>query len=221
MSRLYGKQQRQWQNKFDTRRMADRIEEIAMNTEMGESEKNFIESRDMFWLATTDERGRPTVSYKGGDPGFVQAIDSHTLAFPIYDGNGMFLSVGNMAENPQIGLLFIDFERPNRLRVQGTASLREDDPLIGQFFPGAQMTVRVAVSEVWPNCPRYVHRMKKVATSRYVPDSQGKAPLAGWKRVDVLQDTLPATARQQVAEEGGVIPIETWLEKAEKGDRDA
>ncbi len=221
MSRLYGKKHRTLQDQFGTRNMADKIEAVAMHTEIGEAEKTFIESQDMFWLATTDERGRPTVSYKGGEPGFVRVIDARTLAFPLYDGNGMFLSVGNMAENPEVGLLFIDFIRPNRLRIQGTAQINQDDPLMSDLFPGAQMVARIHVSETWPNCPRYVHRMQKIETSRYVPDQNGQAPLAGWKRVDAFQDALPRKEQEQVKKAGGVIPIETWLEKVAKGDQDA
>ena len=79
MSRLYGEQHRKLQDEFDSRRMADRIEAIAMKTEFGADERAFIESRDMFFLSTVDERGRPTVSYKGGMPGFVRVLDDKTL----------------------------------------------------------------------------------------------------------------------------------------------
>ena len=221
MSRLYGKQQRTLQDKFDTRHLADRIEEVAMRTEIGDDEKSFIEGRDMFWLTTLDERGRPTVSYKGGDVGFVRVIDAQTLAFPLYDGNGMFLSAGNMMENAEIGLLFMDFERPNRLRVQGQARIVDGDHPLCKHFPGAQMAAQVSVSELWPNCPRYIHRMKKIAPSRYVPDRDGTAPLAGWKRVDVLHDALPEHDQKQVEKAGGTLPIETWLDKVAQGSEDA
>ena len=66
----------------------------------------------MFFLATADEHGMPQCSYKGGDPGFVRVVDEHTLAFPSYDGNGMYLSLGNLLVNPQVGILFIDFAQP-------------------------------------------------------------------------------------------------------------
>ena len=117
MSRLYGEQHRELQDRFQSRKMADRIEQIAVKTEIGEEEKAFIESRDFFFLSTVDHKGRPTVSYKGGDPGFVKVLDAGTLMFPSYDGNGMYLSMGNIAANPQVGFLFIDFERPFRLRA--------------------------------------------------------------------------------------------------------
>jgi hypothetical protein len=160
VSRLYGAQQRALQDRFDTRRIADKIEALAIHPELGDMEKAFIESRDMFWLSTIDEQGRPTVSYKGGDPGFVKVLDNRTIVFPLYDGNGMFYSAGNIAGSGAVGMLFMDLEKPNRVRVQGVATISEDDPLKAQFLE-AQLMVRVAVTEVWPNCPRYVHRYQK------------------------------------------------------------
>ena len=130
----------------------------------------------MFFLATADAGGRPDCSYKGGRPGFVRVVDPHTLAFPSYDGNGMFKSLGNLMVNPHVGLLFIDFESPKRLRVNGRASVHDDDPLLGEFV-GAQLVVRVQVGAVFPNCPRYIHKMKLVQRSRFVPKSECKTPV--------------------------------------------
>lgn len=155
-SRLYGAQHRVLQDQHDTRRVADKIEELAVHTELGEMDRAFIESRDMFFFSTIDHEGRPTVSYKGGDPGFVRAIVSKTIAFPLFDGNGMFYSAGNVTGNAKVGMLFIDFATPNRMRVQGEASIDPNDPLLMEFVE-AQLVVRVKVTEVWPNCPRYVH----------------------------------------------------------------
>ena len=126
MSRLYGEQHRVLQDQHDTRRVADKVEELAVHTELGDMDRAFIESRDMFFLSTIDHEGRPTVSYKGGDPGFVKTVDESTLLFPSYDGNGMFLSVGNLSLTPSVGLLFISFEKPQRLRVQGNAVISSD-----------------------------------------------------------------------------------------------
>src|SRR3954453_15357202 len=127
------------QDRFDTRRLADRIDERLVSDTISDGDKAFIEARDMFFLASCDEDGNPTCSYKGGDPGFVRVLDEGTLAFPSYDGNGMFLSLGNLAVNPHVGLLFIDFRarRPSRLRVNGIASIEERDALRAAY-PGAQ-----------------------------------------------------------------------------------
>lgn len=220
MSRLYGAQQRALQDRFDTRRIADKIEALAIHPELGDMEKAFIESRDMFWLSTIDEQGRPTVSYKGGDPGFVKVLDNRTIVFPLYDGNGMFYSAGNIAGSGAVGMLFMDLEKPNRVRVQGVATISEDDPLKAQFLE-AQLMVRVAVTEVWPNCPRYVHRYQKKQPSRYVPRAQCETPLAGWKRIDIIQDDLPAADQARAAKEGGLVTIEDWFGKVGAGAEDA
>ena len=88
---------RSLQDRFDTRAIADRIDELLVHDTIDEGDRAFIEARDMFFLATADAEGRPTCSYKGGEPGFVRVVDEHTLAFPNYDGNGMYLSTGNRA----------------------------------------------------------------------------------------------------------------------------
>lgn len=80
-------------------------------------------------MATADGEGRPQCSYKGGDPGFVRVLDERTIAFPVYDGNGMYLTAGNALVNPHVGLLF-DFERRRRMRLNGTASVAADDRLL-------------------------------------------------------------------------------------------
>lgn len=216
MSRLFGPQHRELQDAFGTRKLADRIEEIACVTEFDDETKAFIEAQDMFFLASVDHNGRPTVSYKGGDVGLAKVIDSRTLVFPNYDGNGMYMSVGNIAQNSEVGLLFISFEKPHRIRVQGTATVSREDPLLEQF-PGADMLVRVKLSEMWQNCPRYIHRYQKLETSRYVPQAECETPLAGWKQTDIVQDVLPPADAER-AKEAGVIPIEQWMDKVKSGD---
>lgn len=216
MSRLYGEQHRKLQDEFDSRRMADRIEAIAMKTEIGPDERGFIESRDMFFLSSVDERGRPTVSYKGGMAGFVRVLDDKTIAFPSYDGNGMYLSMGNIAGQAEVGLLFIDFERPFRIRLQGRASVSRDDPLLATF-KDAELVVRVAMSELWMNCPRYIHRHTKVQTSRYAPREGAETPLCEWKRVDMLSDVLRPHETAAV-EKAGQTTIEDWMGRVLTGD---
>ena len=162
-------------------------------TEISAPDKAFIEARDMFFLATADAHGWPQCSYKGGDPGFVRVLDDQTLAFPNYDGNGMYLSMGNLLVNPSVGLLFIDFtgDPPRRLRVNGVASIDECDPLMGDY-DGAQFVVRVHATEVFPNSPRYIHRMELVERSAFVPRAECEVPVPGWKRTEWARDVLPA-----------------------------
>ena len=201
MSRLYGPNHRSLQDRFDTRRLADNVEERVVLTKIPAGHKVFIESRDMFFLSTIDHQGRPTVSYKGGDPGFVRVIDNKTVAFPCYDGNGMFYSMGNLLGNHQVGLLFINFEKPHRLRLQGVASVDDNDPLLGEYAE-AQLVVRVRVTEIFHNCPRYVHRYKKIDSSEFVPRPTCETPFAPWKRIDDVQNVLPAKDRARVEREG-------------------
>ena len=214
---FYGDGQRDLQQRFQTGRMADLLEQVIVHPEIQEAERAFIEARDMFFLATVDGSGQPTCSYKGGDPGFVRVVDPATLAFPSYDGNGMFLSMGNIRTTARVGLLFIDFETPHRLRIQGTAAVREADPLLAAY-PGADLVVRVAVSQVFVNCSRYVHRYHRVKASRYVPRAGCETPFAEWKRIDVVQEALPPRDAGKTAKAGGTITIEEYEAKRHAGE---
>jgi len=201
MTSPYHRGSRQLQDRFDTRRLADRLDErFVQRARIDDDDRAFIERMDMFFLATADADGRPQCSYKGGDPGLVRVLDEHTLAFPSYDGNGMYLSMGNLVVNPHVGLLFIDFtaQRPSRLRVNGLASIDERDELL-DAWPGAQLVVRVAATQVFPNCPRYIHRMALVERSRFVPRDHQPVPVPDWKRTGWACDVLPADdpARQE------------------------
>lgn len=219
MSRLYGDSHRAMQMAFDTRALADRIEAIAVKPEVDEIGKAFIESRDMFFLSSIDHKGRPTVSYKGGAPGFVKVLDAQTILFPSYDGNGMYLSIGNMSSNPEIGMLFIDFEKPFRLRLQGRAEVIVSGPELAQF-KDAEMAVKVSVHETWMNCPRYVHRYKKEESSRYAPGVEAETPFCEWKRIDALQDVVRKGERETV-EKIGTTTIDDWMGKVITGDKGA
>jgi predicted pyridoxine 5'-phosphate oxidase superfamily flavin-nucleotide-binding protein len=194
MSSTYNDGSRRLQDRFDTRRLADRLDDrFVQRRVIDDSDRELIERMDMFFLATADAEGHPQCSYKGGDPGFVKVIDERTIAFPNYDGNGMYLSMGNVLVNPNVGMLFIDFpgNPPTRLRINGTASIDADDQLLPEW-ERAQFVVRVAVTEVFPNCPRYIHRMELVERSRFVPREDCAPPVPGWKRTEWARDVLPA-----------------------------
>jgi predicted pyridoxine 5'-phosphate oxidase superfamily flavin-nucleotide-binding protein len=187
---MYHAGARRLQDRFGTRRLADRLEQVAVHDAFDDAARAFVEGCAMFFLATADAAGRPDCSYKGGLPGFVRVLDARTLAFPDYDGNGMFRSLGNLLVNPQVGLLFVDFARPGRLRVSGTATVDPDDPLLATF-PGAQAVVRVRAERVFPNCPRYVHRLELAETSVYAPRPGHTPPEPAWKRRPAYRDVLP------------------------------
>jgi predicted pyridoxine 5'-phosphate oxidase superfamily flavin-nucleotide-binding protein len=187
---LYSEASRKLQDRFDTRRLADRIEERIVRDRIDDDDRAFIEARDMFFIATVDEEGQPQSSYKGGEPGFVRVLDEHTIAFPVYDGNGMYLTAGNLLATKKVGLLFIDLEGRKRMRLNGMASVDDDDPLLVEY-PEAQLIVRVRATEVFPNCPRYIHEYKLVARSRFVPKTECETPVPQWKRSDWAHDVLP------------------------------
>ncbi len=180
---------RELQDRFDTRRLADRLDERLGRSAFAPDDRTFIESRTLFFLATADADGQPDCSYKGGDAGFVRVTGDDELAFPSYDGNGMFRSLGNLLVNPAVALLFVDFERPNRLRVNGRARVVFDDPLLAEFT-GAQLVVRVRAQRIFPNCPRYIHRMSVGEVSPYVPREGTTPPVPKWKRFEAFRDVL-------------------------------
>ena len=218
MSGIYSPEHRALQEMFDTSRLADRVEELVVRPEIADDSKAFIESRDMFFLASVDHRGFPTCSYKGGAPGFVRVVDPRTIAFPSYNGNGMFLSMGNIVTNSKIGMLFLDFETPHRVRIHGLASIDRNDPLLAEF-QGAELVVRVAVTETFINCPRYVHKYQRVQTSKYAPQPGCEAPPPPqWKRLNVLQDVLPARERDTAEKLGGPITFDEYAARVLKGD---
>ena len=190
MTDFYHRGNRELQDAFGTRPLADRVNELIIQPEIGDEEREFITSRNMFFISTVDPDGQPTVSYKGGETGFIRVLDSKTIAFPLYDGNGMFLSAGNMTASPNVGLLFIDFENPHRLRLHGKATVSADDELMDSYHE-AQLIVRVAVTNTFINCPRYIHPATSDEQSIYVPVEGKETPDPEWKSWEVVADVLP------------------------------
>ena len=207
MSDLYGDSHRAFQQQHDTVRLADRLESFA-HSELDDKDRAFIESASFFFLSTVDEHGRPTVSYKGGPPGFVRITGPSELSFPAYDGNGMFLSLGNIASTAQVGLLFISFESPRRLRIQGVARVEPNEGS-GQV-PGAIHLVHVKISQAFVNCGRYIHPFESKGLSRHVPDASGHQPFPNWKRIDFIADSLSDEDQKTVSDAGGPVPIDEY-----------
>jgi len=190
MSEFFHEGSRQLQDRFETRALADREVDVIISDKISPEDQAFIEAQNMFFLATVDREGRPNCSYKGGSVGLVKVIDDVTLAFPIYDGNGMYLSAGNVLVNPHVSLLFIDFQRQARVRVNGSAFIQDDDPLMAHWTE-AQMVLRVTLREMFPNCPRYIHKMMLVEESAFVPKPHCETPAPAWKRLEAVADVLP------------------------------
>jgi len=206
------------QQRFDTSALAAAELQVIVHDELTADDSAFVKAMDYFFLSTVDPSGSPTVSYKGGAPGFVRVHDAQTLQFPCYDGNGMYYSMGNIAATAKVGLLFIDFETPARLRVQGDARLTDDPAVVGQW-PGAQFAVQVLITALITNCPRYIPRMQRIASSRYVPHAvTGVQPIPGWKRIDAIQGVLPQRDQGRADSAGGLISMGDWDAMVKRGD---
>ena len=192
---MYHSGQRQLQDQFDSRALADRLDETLRRTAFNDGDKAFVEASPFFFLATADAHGQPDCSFKGGLPGFARIVAPDRLVWPDYDGNGMFRSLGNVLVNPAVGLLFMRIgEKPGRLRINGRAEVLADDPLI-ESFPGAQMLISLTPTDIFPNCPRYIPQMEMIAPSIYSP-RLGEAPVEpAWKAMDSFKDVVPPRRR--------------------------
>lgn len=216
MASLYAAEHRALQQEFNTVKMADFLDTGWVHEKLDEKDQAFISTRDMFFLSTVDPDGMPTVSYKGGPTGFVRVLDDSTLVFPGYDGNGMFYSAGNVAGQGKVGLLFMDFEVPHRIRVQGVARLEKNHPLMAEFHE-AKYLIFVDIQKIWINCPRYIHKYQKLSQSKYVPDPCKVTPIPAWKRLEVAQDLITPEERL-IAQQQGLIGLEEYEEKVKRGE---
>ena len=190
-STLYHSGNRQLQDQFGSRTLADRLEQKLSRATFTDDDKAFIESLPYFFLATADAEGRPDCSFKGGMPGFVRITGPDELAFPDYDGNGMFKSLGNVLVNENVGMLFIAMHgKPQRLRLNGTATVSNDDPLLDRVV-GAQLIIRVRARAIFPNCPRYVPTLELTAPSTYAPRAGVEPTEPAWKDFDAFKDVVP------------------------------
>jgi predicted pyridoxine 5'-phosphate oxidase superfamily flavin-nucleotide-binding protein len=202
---MYHDGNRRLQDQFESRRIADRLEDKLTHMQFSADDKTFIEGVNYFFIATADAQGRPDCSFKGGMPGFVRVTGTSEIAFPDYDGNGMFKSLGNLLVNPEVGLLFIAMhDKPKRLRVNGTAAVRRDDPLLATCI-GAQLMVRVTARAIFPNCPRYIPSMELIEPSVHSP-RPGCLPVEpAWKGFDDFKGYVhprQRTARGDVDKDG-------------------
>ena len=213
---FYTDAQRAMQRAEGREKLADTVFAAIVSDELDDKHRAFIESRDFFFLASVDASGMPTTSYKGGPVGVVRVDGPKALSFPAYDGNGMYKSLGNVAETGKVGLLFIDFETPNRVRVQGDARVSRDADMLGRW-PGAKMAVVVDVKQVFLNCARYIHNHTRVTASPYVPAADGAQPHPSWKRIDMVQPALSDEERARTAAEGGTIDFDGYADRLNRG----
>ena len=213
---FYGDEQRALQATFETSDLAAAFEATIVTDGLDDGQQAFIASLDHFFLSSVDADGWPTVSYKGGPVGMVHVVDERTLEFPSYDGNGMFLSMGNIEASAKIGMLFIDTVTPRRLRVQATATVTTETDALAAF-PGAQLVVRAELVNTWANCARYIHRHERVAASKYTPDEAGEQPTASWKKIDMIRPFLSPADQRRVEAEGETITADEYAARLDEG----
>lgn len=181
---------RGFQDRFDGRRVAEAIEARRKHYEFWDDEKELIQGSPFFFIATSWQ-DYVDCSIRSGDPGFVRVTGANVIEFPEYDGNSMYRTIGNIAKNPNVGLLFVRFDgKSRRIRVNGRAQILDDAAALGRHF-GAKLVVRVEC-EIYPNCPRYVPDMASGTASPFVPrDGQAPPPSPEWKYRSYIRDVLP------------------------------
>jgi predicted pyridoxine 5'-phosphate oxidase superfamily flavin-nucleotide-binding protein len=190
VSDFYQSGHRALQQEFDSTALADRLEEIIVQPALDADAQAFVQAQDHFFLTSVDQDGFPTVSYKGGNAGLVRVVDPTTLRFPCFDGNGMWLSMGNVRDTSKVGLLFINMVEPHRIRVQGTARLVRD-PVVLKQWKDVALAVEVSITRTWINCPRYIHPMAKLGQSKHVPRDGHQTEPAQWKSLEIIADVVP------------------------------
>ncbi|WP_159944819.1 MULTISPECIES: pyridoxamine 5'-phosphate oxidase family protein [unclassified Nocardiopsis] len=155
-----------------TSERAERFYRDQMLDHLNPRMREFVARQEMMFIATSDSRGECDSSFRAGPPGFVHVIDEHTLAYPEFRGNGVFASVGNILENPHVGLMFLDFTRERiGLHVNGRTTLLEDAELRRHVHglpqpevPGqkALLWTVVHVEEAYIHCRKHIPHLRKV-----------------------------------------------------------
>ncbi|TPQ21556.1 pyridoxamine 5'-phosphate oxidase family protein [Streptomyces sporangiiformans] len=174
----------QVQRELDTVARADRFYDEQVLDRLNPRMKTFVARQEMFFLATADRNGECDSTFRAGPHGFLQVLDDMTLAYPEYRGNGVMASLGNIRENPHVGILMIDFARDRiGLHVNGRAQLVTDEWMRQKYpdlpvdpVPGRrpQMWVEVAVEEAYIHCSKHIPRLVR-APLRHNDDEPGRA----------------------------------------------
>lgn len=193
---MYADGSRKLQDKYKARKVADLIQQATAVTSFDDDQfgyRDFISQATYFFLATSSGTNTDS-SFKGGPKGFVRITGPNTLVFPDYDGNRMYKSLGNIVDNPNIGMLFMKFENEDgqrylRVRINGHATVHDDHPLLGEF-PGAKRIVEVETKFIYLNCPRYIPEMQLVDQSAHIPEEGKEQPIPGWKNKPGIKEAL-------------------------------
>jgi predicted pyridoxine 5'-phosphate oxidase superfamily flavin-nucleotide-binding protein len=199
---FYHSGMRELQDRYEGRSVADRLAGNRMRATFNDEDRRCIESSAFFFLATSTA-DNVDCSFKGGVPGFVRVVGDNVIAWPDYDGNRMYRSLGNILRNPRVGLLFIRFDgtlfnNASRLRINGHAEIDESaEVIVG--LPGAKRLIRVTAEHIFTNCPRYIPKLSLEEQSVYVPRAGYRPPDPPWKSMPFVKDIFEG--EQQSKEE--------------------
>jgi len=133
-------------------------------TRVTSSLADFLAELDMFYLGTSSAAGQPYIQYRGGPPGFLKVIDDQTLGFADFGGNGQYISIGNLSENPKAFIFLMDYAASQRIKIWGRARVVEDDAdlfehLSDPTYPGSVERAILFTVEAWDlNCPQHIHK---------------------------------------------------------------
>jgi predicted pyridoxine 5'-phosphate oxidase superfamily flavin-nucleotide-binding protein len=191
---------RQLQDRYEGRSVADRLAGNRMRTTFNDEDRRCIESSAFFFLATATPES-VDCSFKGGSPGFVRVVGENIVAWPDYDGNRMYRSLGNIVRNPRVGLLFVRldgklFNNAGRLRINGQAEIDESAEAIAGL-PGAKRLIRVTAEHIFTNCPRYIPKLSLEEPSVYVPREGYRPPDPPWKSMPFVKDVFEGERRSE------------------------
>jgi hypothetical protein len=206
---------------YDTEGRANRFYAEQLRNRLMPAMIEFIGRMEMAFVASADGDGECDASLRAGPPGFIQVLDDRHVAYPEYRGNGVHASLGNILENPHVGLLMVDFERDliglhvnGSARIVEDATLREEHPSLPVDEARgrrAQRWVVVEVAEAYIHCRKHIPRMARVPAQRdWGTDDPARkgGDYFGAKRQRTAERAAAAAAEQapDQAEPGWVLP---------------
>ena len=165
------------QKKFETEKRALAFYNLQLLNNLNAEMQQFVSEQEMVFISTSDAKGECDASFRAGDTGFVVVLDKKTLLFPEYRGNGVLASMGNISENPHIGLFFIDFyQNTIGLHVNGKAEILSNEELTADLdlLRKIKMSskklgsrkpiswIKVDVEEAYIHCSKHIPLMKKI-----------------------------------------------------------
>jgi predicted pyridoxine 5'-phosphate oxidase superfamily flavin-nucleotide-binding protein len=158
------------QRELGTVDRADRFYDDQVRDHLNAEMRDFVRRQQMFFLATSDAAGECDNTLRAGPPGFLEVLDGSRMAWPEFKGNGVMASLGNISENPHVGILMVDFVRDTvGLHVNGTARLMEPAAAAQAGLEskspagrGARLWVVVDVEEAYIHCSKHIPRFAEI-----------------------------------------------------------